>query len=300
MGIWLPIFLKHSRALDLLVPRLFMGLLLLIAAGLKAWPHLIRHQPIPMGEGHLVWVIVIGELCLGFWLLSGRVAPVAVRISLLVFGGFALVNLWKILHGYESCGCFGAVEVSPSISYGIDAVAIFSCLLTVGNDWRSPCPVILRSAIGRIATVFILMLSLWMAGASLTKYISDNPLQWVGRTWSKPGDLEVIADLSEGRWVVMFYHAACHRCRTAAEDLDDQAQIWRSHGKNIGVALIDTGNDANDLSHSPDVVGGSFKAPQSFGSPPIILIVDGGRIQVAVAYHGGIDWDAPPFLGWVQ
>ena len=66
------------RTWHFLVSRLLPGSLLVGAAVLKFWPHLLRRQQTSAGDGGHLWAIVTGELFLGFWLLSGRAASVAV------------------------------------------------------------------------------------------------------------------------------------------------------------------------------------------------------------------------------
>jgi hypothetical protein len=97
------------------VVRVALGLLLLVAAALKA--HQLATQPLP--ERDLLssrWVLVLwveAEIALSLWLLSGLVRRAGWAAALVCFSLFSVVTLHKALAGETSCGCFGVVEVSP-------------------------------------------------------------------------------------------------------------------------------------------------------------------------------------------
>ncbi|MGL4423921.1 MAG: hypothetical protein ACRCZF_24920 [Gemmataceae bacterium] len=68
--------------------------------------------------------LILGEAALGLWLLSG-VAPRAARISaLLVFMIFAMVSFAAGVAGRATCGCLGAIALSPWWTFVIDLAAI--------------------------------------------------------------------------------------------------------------------------------------------------------------------------------
>jgi len=70
------------------------------------------------------------ELALGLWLLSGLWKRWAWRISLLCFGLFCGVTLYKALTGAASCGCFGQIQLNPWITLlAIDVPAVLMLLL---------------------------------------------------------------------------------------------------------------------------------------------------------------------------
>lgn len=78
------------------------------------------------------WQLVIVEFegLLGVWLLAG-VRPRGMYLAaLLWFCGLAAVALFQALTGAATCGCFGALHVSPWVTLAIDAAAIVSlCFL---------------------------------------------------------------------------------------------------------------------------------------------------------------------------
>ena len=64
------------------------------------------------------------EIVLGLWLLSGRRPLGAWVAAVLTFSAFAVVSASLGLIGQASCGCFGAVEASPWVAFGIDGAAL--------------------------------------------------------------------------------------------------------------------------------------------------------------------------------
>ena len=88
------------------------GLILLLAAGLKAWR--VIHSPVampaPLGITGFTPVLIGWEIFLGLWLLSGALPLAARRMAtgcFALFGGYAC---WEALAGKASCGCFGQVH----------------------------------------------------------------------------------------------------------------------------------------------------------------------------------------------
>jgi len=106
-----------------------LGVLLLVAAALKAWD--LTHSHVPRTE---VWEIAynvfiifqIGfEVFLGSWLISGLFKKLAVKVAILCFVVFFIVTMWKVVIGAKTCGCFGPIEVAPLVTLlAIDLPAI--------------------------------------------------------------------------------------------------------------------------------------------------------------------------------
>lgn len=102
--------------------RLLVGLLLLIAAGLKAQQ--LATEP-SLGEGilHARWLLIAVvefELFFGLWLLAGLLPRLSWLAALGCLALFACVSLFKALSGELTCGCFGRVEVNPWHTFALD------------------------------------------------------------------------------------------------------------------------------------------------------------------------------------
>jgi hypothetical protein len=66
------------------------------------------------------------ELLLGLLLVSGILPRLTWASSLVCFGGFALVSLYKALSGDASCGCFGRVPVKPWYTFALDTASVLA------------------------------------------------------------------------------------------------------------------------------------------------------------------------------
>jgi hypothetical protein len=112
--------------------RVLLGLLLLCAAGLKAyalWSGTGEPDPFffsPRTE----MAVIETEAVLGLWLLSGIYSHVSRLVGILFFGLLASASLYLALTGQPSCGCFGRVSVNPWITFALDVGAAgLLCLL---------------------------------------------------------------------------------------------------------------------------------------------------------------------------
>ena len=97
------------------------------------------------------------ELMLGLWLLGGWLRTSAWATATMAFAGFAVASAWLGWQGHTSCGCFGAIPVSPWISFGLDATVLFLLVVAVPKaaDWRGQLQFWLRAAwvVGALASL---------------------------------------------------------------------------------------------------------------------------------------------------
>lgn len=108
------------------VLRLIVAAILLFAAGMKAW----QLATVPtLGEGllHTRWFnicVVEFELAFGIWLIFGLLPRLTWLATVGLFTVFGGVSLYKALSGEASCGCFGAAQVNPWITMGLDMTIV--------------------------------------------------------------------------------------------------------------------------------------------------------------------------------
>lgn len=107
-----------------------VGAVLLLAAGLKAYGLLQGVMPthgwLSLPSAQIA--VVTAEMLLAVWLLSGVAAGAAWLTAVLTFSTFAAYSTYLGYLGVASCGCFGAVTVSPWVAFLIDTV-VLGCLL---------------------------------------------------------------------------------------------------------------------------------------------------------------------------
>src|SRR5437879_907065 len=99
-----------------------LGLLLLTAAGLKLYG--LGIEPVSrMGifsAPAFQFLVIVFEISLGAWLLSGKLPSGAWLTVLTAFVGFAAVSLYQGVIGQASCGCFGKLSVNPWYTFVFD------------------------------------------------------------------------------------------------------------------------------------------------------------------------------------
>ena len=257
----------------------------------------------PFGGAVLAWGLPALELVWALWLGSGKRPKGALAMTAAGFFGFSFYTLYKIYQGETNCGCFGAWEVSPKVTYWVDigaflvaVVAAFASRPLAGarTGWW------LRWRLGLLLSGTLLgAAALYIVALTHAPAVELPPGQWVGQTWPAPGTIETAADFRSGRWVVLLYKAGCGRCRATAEDYADLAQLWRSEGRELSVALISTDPEIAPAVSVTEVVTGRFYEPQVYGTPPVVLVVVDGEIVGVHEGRGRLDWSVPPFASWL-
>jgi hypothetical protein len=150
--------------------RSLLGLLLLTAAGLKA--HGLAVDPVArMGFFSLAEIqlaIILFEVFLGLWLLSGKRAIGSWVISTMTFAVFAAISFYQGWIGQSSCGCAGLVSLSPWWAFGFDVLIVATLIIVrpkLGIVPQEPChylsmtlPQMVRVMVGTsIVMVLVLM-----------------------------------------------------------------------------------------------------------------------------------------------
>ena len=151
----------------------FLGVLLLLAAGLKM--HGAAFDPVrPTGLLALPAVrfgIILIEIVLGLWFLSGLQRAQAWLVAIGIFTLFALVSARQGWIGEASCGCFGNVVVSPWLAFAIDLTALALLLMVKPSraDLVAALPTIRRFAPAALVGLFALVVAtgyaIWAYGS---------------------------------------------------------------------------------------------------------------------------------------
>ena len=109
-----------------------LGLALLTAAGLKAYGFGV--DPVArtgiFSAPAFQFLVILFEVGLGAWLLSGKQHLCAWLAVLVTFVAFAGISSYQGVIGQASCGCLGSkVSVNPWIMFGIDLIAVAALLI---------------------------------------------------------------------------------------------------------------------------------------------------------------------------
>jgi hypothetical protein len=109
------------------VTFIVLGSLLLAAAAFKTYE--AYSAPMSTWSVAKTLALICFELCFGTWLAVGARTKWTWRASVACFAMFACVSAYKVLTGASYCGCFGTLEVNPSITLGIDVAALTLLIL---------------------------------------------------------------------------------------------------------------------------------------------------------------------------
>jgi len=213
--------------------------------------------------------IVEFELLLGLLLLSGILPRFTWASSLICFGGFALVSLYRALSGDASCGCFGRVPVSPWYTAILDLAGVLALLAWRPTMRRSlllinvrPVPVrgigvVVLWLLAGVPAAFALSSSRSASMSDVGDIVGDGavvvlePKKWIGKRCplleyiddapgtSKPGEQPVRERLAKGEWIVVLYHHDCPRCIEDVPKYEDLARRSAANGTAPRVALIE-------------------------------------------------------------
>ena len=233
--------------------RVVLGLVLLIAAGLKA--HQLSTEPtLETGLLNSRWFLIAVvelELLFGLWLLAGLYPKQTRYAALIFFAALAGISLSKALSGAATCGCFGAVEVNPWYTFALNAAAIFAF------SFATPCiaSVNIRASLARFAFVGVCALACVVLSVSMFGYatatladdgtiIGDSntvvlkPDRWVGKRFPLLGHIDIGDALRSGKWIVFFHRPGCPKCEAALEWL--QEAVSATADRRLAVVDLDS------------------------------------------------------------
>jgi Protein of unknown function (DUF1573) len=143
------------------IPRV-VGSVLLIAAGLKVYGFNV--DPVArtgmFSAPAFQFLVIVFELGLGGWLLSGQQRAGAWIAAMLTFTAFAGVSCYQGVIGQASCGCLGSkVSVNPWLMFVFDIAAIAMLLISrpdLKSLWTERAPIV-RSVAGIFGAYVLLM-----------------------------------------------------------------------------------------------------------------------------------------------
>jgi hypothetical protein len=234
---------KTSRMLSQLVIGA-IGLLLVAAALLKAAS---PYEVATLRQAYELprWLIVAGtlmEVSVGSALLVGvKTRPIWLT-AVALFGAFSVFSLYRVLMGYESCGCFGPIKVHPLLTFNLDVAAIAGLAALRGHFASSVGGS--GSRLGRWAISCLVLAAL--TGAFMQKARSTlaqgeiedgrdgsvvilEPETWIGQQFTLRRHFSPQVDATNDDWIVVLFHHDCPKCQevlpryeTLATDLNGQ------------------------------------------------------------------------------
>lgn len=294
-----------------------LGGLLLVAAVLKGHELLtvpVANKDLWSWRPFLICQVEF-ELALGMWLLSGVFKRLAWLASVLCFGLFCCMTLYKGLAGEASCGCFGVVKVNPWMTLltidlpSVIALSLFHPHLSLASrvsfprnlsmagrvGWRSLYCLIghdeLMPSVSRFGITAFLGLVVLGVTASLlvlnkpamvtSTYEVLEPKTWAGREPSILKHISIAEQLSQGVWLLLFYHHDCPDCRKAIPRYARMADDLAGHEDLLRLALIEV------PPYGPDSTGAAMACvrgrladvKQWFITTPTTVLLAEGRVK---------------------
>lgn len=222
------------RARTARIIEIFMGLVFLIAGGLKAYEPLdfirqIGDYQLLTSPGPIkvvAWVMIAVEIALGTALIVGYRRRVSVPLAAVVLVGFLVTLGWAWHVGAtEDCGCFGSwVKRTPAEAFMEDLFMLGAICFAwwlhrheeVGvSRWR-PATVLLSALIGLSVTAL----------ASNSARQSDDPMQRMKARATQPNLFEnvnvegVPVDVKVGTRVIALIDTGCSHCQASVPELN--------------------------------------------------------------------------------
>lgn len=273
--------------------RWVLAALLLTAAVLKlSHGASLSPLPLPYPFSLLSKAVPWLEILLAIWLFSGIRPSWALGLTTVTFLCFCVVTLWMVVHGTSDCGCFGAVSLSPKVTYWIDLTALIVGIASF------------RSIQIRSLLLMLLLpgVALYLGARALAVYQPTMAKIEVGNPWPPHGAVSCPVDLSKGRWVVLIYDSNCGHCRSLAAGYASDASEWGAKGKQIRLVLLDAGipEDEGVPTQSSLVVWGSLLKREFYDHTPILLLLNQGKVLGIEEGWGAVDWSDPIHAPWIQ
>ncbi len=197
-------------------------LVLLTASVLKAIALVQGAADAPASVARLGGVLLImAELGLVTWLVSGWRRRLARGLAAVGFLGFTGVTMWKWSQGETSCGCFGPLAVHPAITGCIDLT------LAIGLGWSRRTAGVSPASPARLpgrATRWILGLGTGLTailGIVLLLHAPDQPFTppQPSPTAHAQQSTDYPAEILTGHWRVVVFRSDCGHCQEIVPDL---------------------------------------------------------------------------------
>lgn len=225
----------------------------------------------------LKWTIsalVVVEIVLGLWLLSGWQWRVARWFAIAWTIALCGVALYKADSGATSCDCFGRVQVNPWLTFALDVSMVAALLLCTTDHHTS-----LR--IAQFAILGIAAATPFSSRPPLRVQLSMKPEDWVGQDpWSLGPYVDRWTEISRGKWAVLLYDPDCRACAALRDSYEQLATNWKSQKLPQRVALIDPTLSADTAADTPsEALYGALREPHGWYTPtPTLVILIDGRV----------------------
>jgi hypothetical protein len=171
--------------------RLSLAVVLIVGFATKLLS--LDYQPIHAVQqfSFFYHVAAILELFLAIWLIIFMYPRICLVCIALFFCLGIIHNLYLVIQGETSCGCFGAVQVPPIVSIGIDVICIALCIAALSyspiNNLRFNDPLFNPFTIG-IASLICLSFIYTNSHFNIMNMLSNNGDVFIDKSIINIGD----------------------------------------------------------------------------------------------------------------
>ncbi|MEX2167715.1 MAG: MauE/DoxX family redox-associated membrane protein [Pirellulales bacterium] len=246
------------------------------------------------------WLVIIAvqaELLVGLLLVSGISSRLTWVSGLGLFVVFATFSLYRALSGYESCGCFGPLEVNPWWTLTLDAVIVWLLVVQRQAFLERSQPPVGKVKLSASAAGYLLLggSSLFlMVGSAPTDLRADDslpsnaklvvlkPTEWINQKFPLNDEMSPKIDVSDGESVVLLYHHDCSKCRDALPRYEQLAGEMAKRGDTAQVLLLEVPPYGMALDHIGLATRARLSADrQWFVQAPVEIQLWDGMVRLA-------------------
>lgn len=213
------------------IRTLVASTLLLAVATRTFWP--TETALLVAGYGIPSWTLLVIaqiEILLACLLIAGVLPQITVKLTGVLFLIFILFSLYRAISGEESCGCFGALTVSPWVTLILNSLCLVG-LYSLSSRHHARIPK--GRTVPALTAYFLIAFSslAWPAFASsdptletlvegpgvshLQGMILLEPEQWVGQPFPLTNSLksdQELPSIDQDNWIILFHHHDCPKC----------------------------------------------------------------------------------------
>jgi hypothetical protein len=230
-----------------------------------------------LASGNVSWEVlpIVFETVFGLWVLRGWWPRGIWWSSLFVWASLSIISLVKILQGHDSCGCFGAVSIHPSVMLFTDMSVFLAFVVFPPRRAAQESGSQERLAVG------VLFVTLMSTGAALSfrqQAIETIPANWIDQPFPLISQIASGQDLADGAWIVVLYRKDCTKCRSFIANFE---RSWNGEGDQRAV-LLEIGDSKPTPVATSRVQHRSLRhpLPHTTSVPIVVYLEDGIVVQL--------------------
>ena len=231
-------------------------------------------------------------LGLAIWLICGIFRKAGWLLGITAFAVFSCDTLYKMISGSASCGCFGTVQVDPKVTLFAINLPILALLIAFGPKGEKllPPPWPKWDHFFGVALPTFMLLGL-LAGVMIKieppivteKYELVQEKDWKGSVLPMIEYTDIADQISEGLWVLFFYHHDCPNCREMMPVYDEMNEMLIGNEDAINFAFIEMppygpSDDSPVPAGTKCLLGKLDERKKWYGTSPIVIAVQDGIV----------------------